>query len=144
MEQGNRILLKELQKILDYMIYYNIKDGYLEKDERGVLAFFESEPSLEAIYVTKQDIKILIDECLMPVKQKIAERERENKPKVWRIIDKEMEADRKTEKQNGAGRPKRYPEGTKIVTITRNVIEQHIPIIDALIEELKREIQIKK
>lgn len=48
------------------------------------------------------------------------------------------------EKKKSKGRPKRYPEGTEIVIICRNVPKQHVSIVDTLIEELRQEIQIKK
>lgn len=46
---------------------------------------------------------------------------------------------KKTNK-SGAGRPKRYPTGTEIVTITRNVIRQHISLVDEFINELKADL----
>ena len=46
---------------------------------------------------------------------------------------------KKTNK-SGAGRPKRYPANTEIITITRNVVKQHISLVDEFINELKADL----
>jgi hypothetical protein len=61
-EDGEKVSLSDMIDILDIMVFYNRKSGYIAHDKSGKLRFYDSEPSCGGALITREQVSKFIEE----------------------------------------------------------------------------------